>query len=251
MKVQKTEGLILRVIDYQETDRIVSFYTRDFGKISALARHAVKSKRRFGTQLNVFQLVQLEFRQKPQRSLVFLEQVKPLVSLAGIYQDWRCITVACVIADLVGEMTREGSMNPTIYDVAAQALRQLHQGDAWPRVLAQFQYALLTASGFKPAIDQCAACHTQWDPKEETYWVQGAGGMHCVRCLPRHSVFEVVSPDQLHPLQQLVRRGGILEPVIAMRCALLLYHFIRHQLGHPVRSWQFLEQMGLVSPLDQ
>jgi len=245
MSRQRTEALILRVVDYQETDRIVSLYTRDLGKVSALARHAVKSKKRFGTQLNLFQQVAVELRQKPNRSLAFLEQVKPLHSWVGIYQDWRRIAAACVVADLVNEMTREGSVIPAIYDGASAALQELDRGAERWRTLAVFQYELLAASGFRPAIDQCAVCHVRWREQQGAYWVQGAGGMHCQPCLPHNASFEVVPASQLAALQSVLR--GTSDPTVeeGLAAALLLYQFIRHELGHPVRAWQFLEQMGM------
>lgn len=246
MSVQQTEGLILRVIDYRETDRIVSLYTRDLGKISALARHATKSRKRFGTQLNTFQLVSLELRQRPNRSWVFLERVRPVMPLTGIYQDWRRITMACAVVDLVGAMTREGSVNAAIYDFASQALQQIDQGKDGSTVLASFQYHLLQAAGFKPALDHCAGCHREWSAQDQAFWVQGSGGLHCRDCLPDGHSFERVPVESLQSLVCMVREPHLLKPAEGRRAAFLLHHFVCYQLGHPVRSWQFMEQMGVL-----
>lgn len=246
MTLQRTEGLILRVIEYRETDRIVSLYTRDFGKVSALARHATKSRKRFGTQLNTFQIVSLELRQSPNRSWAFLERVRPVMPLTGIYRDWRRIAMACTVVDLVGAMTREGSINPAIYEVSSQALRQIDQGCDGPTVLATFQYNLLHLAGFKPALDHCAVCHREWSEGEKAYWVEGSGGLHCRECLPQGHAFEVVPAAPLQSLVRTVRAPERLEPAEGRRSAVLLHQFVCHQLGHPVRSWQFLEQMGVL-----
>lgn len=246
MSVQQTEGLILRVVDYRETDRIVTLYTRDFGKLSALARHATKSRKRFGTQLNTFQIVSLELRQRPNRSWAFLERVRPVMPLTGIYGDWRRITMACAVVDLVGAMTREGSVNAVIYDIAAQALRQIDEGCDGSTVLATFQYHLLRAAGFKPALDHCASCHRQWSRGEQAYWVQGSGGLHCHGCLADGHGFEMIPAESLQSLVRTVREPEGLEPAEGRRAAVLLHNFVCHQLGHPIRSWQFMEQMGVL-----
>jgi len=242
-----SEGVILRVVDFRETDRIVSIYTRDLGKVSALARHVTNSRRRFGTMLSSFNLVSLTLRQKSNRSLLFLEQVRPLASLAGIYQDWRRIAAACAIADFVNEMTREGNVNPAIYEQSAASLLRLNRGEPWLKVLATFQYELLDAAGFRPAISRCVHCHCDFDQDADRYWVQRAGGMHCKTCLPRAVPYEQV-PFQLHQaLDLLEQRRDELDEQSIQPCATMLYHFIRHQLGHPVRSWEFMDRVGMLN----
>lgn len=239
-----TDGIVLRVTEFRESDRIVLFYTRDLGKVSALARHATKSRKRFGTQLNVFQLLRLDLKQKPNRSLALLERVKPLTTLSGIYQDWRRIAAACLVADLANEMTREGSANPKVFDACRDALMHLHQGRDWQAVLGSFEYNLLSASGYRPAVRACVVCRHTWDQEENAYWVHGAGGAHCRDCLPHGARFEILRPEMLSRLAQIA--SGEAEDETMAQCTTLLYDFIRYQLGRPVRAWQFLEEMGLL-----
>lgn len=243
----QTEGVILRVIDFRETDRIVHVYTKDLGKLSAVARHATKSRKRFGTTLNVFQLVRLKLKQKPQSSLAVLEQVRPLVSFAGIYSDWRRIIVACVIADFVNEMTREGHVNSQVYQVSREALLALNRGESALTTLTTFQYHLLEASGYRPTIRYCVSCRREWEEGESIYWVHRAGGAHCHRCLPRDVAFETVLPELRFLLEQIATGQEVSDLSAITRAATLLYEFIRFQLGRPIRSWEFLEQMKLLN----
>ena len=244
MTTHETEGIVIRVTEFRETDRIVLFYTRDLGKISTLARHAIKSQKRFGTQLTVFQLLRLNLKQKPHRQLAILERVRPVTSLGRIFKDWRRIAAACVVADLANEMTREGSVNPRIYDVCRQALVEINDNEDWKVALAQFEYQLLEASGFQPTVSCCVSCRNPWRAGESAYWVHGAGGTHCRHCLPAQASFEIIRPEFLEPLQAVAK--GEADPAAGVRCAGLLYKFIRYQLGRPLRSWQFLEETSLI-----
>lgn len=230
MKVVTTEGIILRVSDYGETDQFILFFTRDYGKISMIAKHARKSRKRFGTLLQLFNLVSLKVRLRPQQTFGFLEKVRPLVSLEGIYADWRRITVACLFLDLVNEMTREGAVNRRIFQAVRNALLQLNQGMDWMGVLARFEYLLLEASGLGPRMDQCVVCHHPLKNEQSAYWVHSAGGMHCGSCLPAGVPFEVVK------LQEQDDRAT----------AILLYRFIRHHVGRSLRAWESMEKMGLL-----
>ncbi len=244
MTKHTTDGIVLRVTEFRESDRIVLFYTRDFGKVSALAKHATKSRKRFGTQLNVFQLLRLHLKQKPNRSLALLEQVKPVTTLSGIYKDWRRIAAACVVADMANEMTREGSANPKVFDACQEALIRLHEGRDWQAALGFFEYDLLNASGYRPAVRACVSCRRAWGEDESAYWVHSAGGSHCRECLPHGSSFEILRPEVLRRLTQIA--SGAAEDQAMAQCATLLYDFIRYHLGRPVRSWQFLQEMGLL-----
>lgn len=241
----QTEGVVLRVTDFREADRIVLFYTKNLGKLSALAPHAIKSRKRFGTSLNVFQLVQVKLKQSSQRSITLLEQARPLISFEGIYGDWRRIVAACAVVDFINEMTREGSANARVYQVCRDALIALNQGAAFLSVLAQFEYQLLDVTGYRPAISQCVGCHRRWETDESVYWVHQAGGIHCHRCLPDNVPFEIVAPELRRLLEQLAAGQVVTNQAAVSPAAILLYQFIRHQLGRPVRAWEFLEQMHL------
>lgn len=230
MRVHQTEAIILRVSDFGEADQIVSFYSRDLGKFSALAKHARKSRRRFAGNLQLFNLLTIKVRLRDQHSFGFLELVRPVVSLAGIYNDWRRIVLACCLVDMVHAVTRDGAKNRALYLNLRNALLRLHHGDAWLTVLAEFEYQLLENSGFGPAFDHCVVCRRTLEADETGFWIHEAGGMHCKRCVPMHREAQKLLPEDR----------------ILAHSAPLLYDFLCHQLGHPLRSWDLLVQMGLL-----
>ncbi len=247
MKIATTEGIILRVTDYGEADQFVLFLSRDLGKFSALAKHARKSRRRFGTLLQPLNIVSLKVRFRAHSSLGFLEEVRPTVSLVGLYQDWRRILIACCVIDCVHELTREGGSYRKIFAVARAALLHLNEGREGLATLAHFEYQLLAAAGLEPTVDRCVGCHRSFATQvtEPSYWVHAAGGMHCGHCLPAGTPFEVVTPETR--LELVALSGPINESTLSLLGgAKLLYHFIRYQIGHPVRSWDYLEKIGLL-----
>ncbi len=240
-----TEALVLRVTPFRETDQIVQFFTKDFGKVSGLARHAFKSKRRFGTQLNIFHPLKIRFKRKPGRDLVMLEEVRASLDLSGIYQDWRRISLACFMTDCVSEMTREDSVNPSVYEAIWAALQSLATQGDWNNILLLFLHDLLESSGYRPIVAHCVTCKCEWRADEIIYWVHGAGGAHCRRCLPQGLPYERVSPELRQCLE--FAEPGFVPVSLALPAAQLLYTFMRYQLGHSIRSWDFLEQMGLLT----
>jgi DNA repair protein RecO (recombination protein O) len=247
MNALTSEGIILRVVDYRDYDRIVSFFTKDWGKVSALARYAKKSRRRFGSSLNLLQWVQLQVKFKDSQNLGFLERVQPQISLAGLYRDWRSISVACYCVSLVDAMTRENQSNEKIFFILTQALQDLNAGTASSEVLTTFQFRLLHASGYKPAVSECVHCHRRWEKGEPSYWVHAVGGGHCEACLPSHVPFEIVRSEMRELLESLAANKTFTDNDYHHHCGKLLYHFIRYQLGHALPAWEFMERMGLVT----
>src|SRR3972149_11808071 len=71
-----TEAIVLSSIDYGESDKIVTFYTLEFGKIKGIAKGAKRSKKRFVNNLEPFSYINLLFFQKQGRELVILEQAE-------------------------------------------------------------------------------------------------------------------------------------------------------------------------------
>jgi DNA replication and repair protein RecO len=70
MPEYQTTAVILTIRDYGDIDRIVTFYTSDFGKVSGIAKGAKKSLKRFGAALDLFSHVNLSFFTKETLSLV-------------------------------------------------------------------------------------------------------------------------------------------------------------------------------------
>ena len=64
MRQFKTWAIDIKTLDYGESDRIVTFYTSDFGKVKGIAKGAKRSKRRFSNALEVFTLSRLIFFDK-------------------------------------------------------------------------------------------------------------------------------------------------------------------------------------------
>ena len=95
-----TDAYVLKKTVYKESDYIVNFYTRDFGKISVIARNAKKSRKRFGGRLEQF--LELEIKFKPGTSHInYLEDINIINSIAGISTDYDRFKWGCFILEYI------------------------------------------------------------------------------------------------------------------------------------------------------
>jgi DNA repair protein RecO (recombination protein O) len=85
--LQQTEAIVLRVIDYGESDRIVTFCTADFGKIRGIAKGARRSRKRFVNTLEPFSCSRVHFSRRGPDTLALIEGCDVLSHFPGIRAD--------------------------------------------------------------------------------------------------------------------------------------------------------------------
>ena len=80
MPLFKTDAIVVRSLNYGESDRIITFFTRDFGKIKGIAKGARRSKKRFQNALGLFSHLRLIFFEREEMSLMRVDGAAPLLS---------------------------------------------------------------------------------------------------------------------------------------------------------------------------
>src|SRR5512147_1565246 len=103
----KLTAVVLRTVDYGESDRVVTLLTRERGKVSAFARGARASRRRFGGALEPFTLLVAEARARSGSDLLGLESVSVERGFGGIRTDLARIACAGYAAELCRELVRD------------------------------------------------------------------------------------------------------------------------------------------------
>ena len=163
MSSEKASALVLRTIDFSETSLVVWLFTREFGKIGALAKGARRLKNPFESALDVLTLCRIVFLHKSSEALDLVTEAKLLRrfrptgrNLAGLYAGY-------YVAELLGDLTDENDPHPELFDLADETLAALAAGEVVHRRLARFELGALRFLGHSPALDQCAECGTKID----------------------------------------------------------------------------------------
>jgi DNA repair protein RecO (recombination protein O) len=178
-----TDAIVLHAFDYLESSRILKLVTREAGVRSVLARGARRSKRRFGTALDLYVQGTAELQIKVGRELDTLASFDVTRARPQLGGELARFTGASAIAELTLRFARDAA-DPGLFDAVAHALdeisaaapgraRDVTLGGAW-RVLAEL--------GVAPTIDACAECHIAIAPDEPAMFSHPAGGVVCARC---------------------------------------------------------------------
>ncbi|HEX3409356.1 MAG TPA: DNA repair protein RecO [Candidatus Binataceae bacterium] len=184
---ESTAAIVLRARDYSESDRIVTLLTREFGKLSGIAKGAKASRRRFERKLEPFSHVNLFFRRRPHGQLVFITRAEPGDSMPPpLEDDLAKIALGSYMLELADALTSEEAEATAAYRVLGQALETLGGGVVTLALRQSFELNLLRATGFGLEFGRCRICGgAATAAGDAVYFVVARGGIVCARCRPQ------------------------------------------------------------------
>jgi len=172
----KDEGVVLKTIKLGEADRIVTMFTRDNGKVRAVAKGIRKTKSRFGGRLEPFTRVALVVYRG--RNLDTITSADILDSFKRVRADYAQLTAAATLAEMVEKITPEGERALSVYRLLLDGLGALGDDDGGT-VVPAFLVKLLSLAGYHPQLQACAGCG-EHRPLEA--FSSALGGAICQEC---------------------------------------------------------------------
>jgi DNA repair protein RecO (recombination protein O) len=245
----KTPAIVLRTLDYGESDRIVTFYTADFGKIKGIAKGARRSTKRFANTLEPFSFSTIIFSNRGDATLAFLEGSDIIDHYPAIRSDLEKTLLASYLVDLADQFTLEGKVNEKLFDLIKDFLKLIDEGQASESLMRFFEMRLLKHSGYEPVLDRCTVCRKPLDDLTVCRFSFRSGGIHCHSCF--NDSFDCL-PVSLGTVKSLLLGKDIdlpkihrlaLSPQAAEESRRLLTGFIRHLLGKELKSAHVLNEI--------
>ncbi|MBW8348146.1 DNA repair protein RecO [Bacillus sp. IITD106] len=154
--VEKYEGIVIRTTDYGESNKIVTIYSREAGKIAGMARGAKKTNSRLASSTQLFTYGY--FMIHGNRGIGTMQQAELISSLKGIREDIFKTAYASYIAELMDKGTGEQERNPFLFELLRQTLQYIND-DYDPDIITNiFEMKMLNVLGLYPEMNQCAIC---------------------------------------------------------------------------------------------
>jgi len=153
-----TPAIVLRAINYGESDRVVTLIGRATGRLSALARGARKSQKRFGGGLGLCAVGDAGLRERHGAELLTLERFDLRESHASFATDIARMAHAAYVAELVSKLCAPRQVELEVYDWLLAFLGALDRHGASAERLRVFELGLLARLGFGPMLETCAVC---------------------------------------------------------------------------------------------
>jgi DNA repair protein RecO (recombination protein O) len=154
MPARVSETYVLRTYPFRESDLIVSFFTRDQGKLRGVARRARKPKSSFGSGLERLSLVNLSYSQKETRELVNLNSCDLVQSQFDLLNDFDASVALDYIAEVSDHLLPPHEPNERFFRLLTAALGYMHlraPGAVWTAI-TYFSLWATRLSGFLPDL---------------------------------------------------------------------------------------------------
>lgn len=245
----KSSAVVLHGFDYGETDRILTFYTADFGKLKGIAKGARRSKKRFMNALEPFCVSTIFFSKKATGTLALIEGCDVKTHNAGIRENLEKTLTCAYITDLVDTFTVEGKKNSSLFQLLTHVLSLINEGNPSETLTRIFEIRLLTLSGYEPLLDSCVGCKTPLTEIKSPSFIPAEGGITCSTCHKNVHDGVSISPGTLKSL--ILGKNIALEkisrvafsPQIVKESGDLLERFIHHLVGREIKSLKVLHQI--------
>ena len=194
MPLEKAAAIILRVVPWSESSYVVTLFTREAGKVCAVAKGGRRLKGPFESALDVLAVCDVVFLRKSSGALDVLTEAKLVRrfrlrgrDLAGLYAGY-------YVAELLNELTEDYDRHAELFDAADQTLACLGNEAEVAKRLFRFELTALRLLGFLPSLRQCAECGMNLENELENAgrvaFSQLCGGTLCRKCRPgkRHVI---------------------------------------------------------------
>jgi DNA repair protein RecO (recombination protein O) len=241
-----TDAVLLGAVAYGESDRVVTLFTRELGKVGAMARGARKSRSRFGAALSLYVLGEAALRERRGAELLFLESFHAVRDFSGLASDPVRMGHAAYATEIARELTPPHRADPPLLELLVELYEVVARTPPRAGTLRAFELALLGEIGLRPMLDGCVACGD-----EEADLVDAArGGLVCGRCAGGTALR--LLPAAARARLVALRDAGSLAAAAALPPAAAevedaaraaMHALVEAHLPRPARSVEFLKKL--------
>ena len=251
MPLYQTPAVVVRSTPYGESDRIVTLYTLDFGKMKGIAKGAKRSQKRFANTLDIGSYIQVVFFEKETQDLVRLDHSELIHPFGSLREDITKLAWASYFIELVTEMTAERIKNKALFRLLVFFLNLIDRGMLQEDIQRVFEVRLLSHLGYQPHFDPCTRCRKRLSGEKFFFGIR-QGGVLCPSCAAHLPGLVPISLGTVKTLQlaqslplEKVRRISF-SPQSLKESQAILSLFLQEYLGKDLKSKKFLEQISLV-----
>lgn len=249
MRHLSSHAIVLQTIDYGESDRIVSLYTRDFGRIRGIAKGAKRSRKRFGSSLEPFTHNEIFFVDKDSHGLVRLERCAIIRAFPEIALQIKKVVYGNYCIELVDTLTPEKEKHPEIFSLLLFFIELLRQDSFREELMRLFELRLFSLLGYQPQFMQCVACAEKFGIEKAYRFSIKRGGIVCSRCQQQFHDLLPLSNGTIRIFQQaqnleLLKLGRIFfSPAEHEEGKLIFGRFLEYHIGKRPKSLEIMGQL--------
>ena len=212
-RIVRSEAICLRVQDYHESSKLVTFFTLEHGKVSCLAKGARRLKSKFGAALDLFAQSRIIYYSHDTRTLLTLSDAELVHSFSTLALRPERFLAAEQMSEFALRVIQPLDPSPQLYRLLLNYLSTIESVSPDPRPLTPGPFPALVCSfllkaasflGFRPELRRCLICRRPIESPRPAYFDAGRGGIVCPRCAGENPSGTRLDPASLDTLAFLL-----------------------------------------------
>jgi DNA repair protein RecO (recombination protein O) len=243
MPLRKDEALVLTKMAFGESDKIVRLFTLESGKVSAIAKGAGKSQKRFMNTLEPFNHIKIEYFEKQASGMVRIESADIVETNGGIETSLRKVCTAGFFTEFVERLTKDREKHPSLFHALKEVIAAVKEGELSFAEILFYQLVVLEALGYMPNFHSCVYCGKEVPEERKTLFSRERGGILCEVCarfLPCRTYQEGIIA-KLASIRQ--RHPGQADPGFERQATDIMEGFIAFHLELHCKSYRILKSV--------
>lgn len=243
MAMEKAQAIVLRTTDWSESSRIATLWTRELGKVRALAKGGRRLRSAFDNALDLLTVCGIVLLRKSAGSLDLLTEAQVVRRFPRLRENLSALYAGYYVAELLADWTQDLDPHEILYDEGLATLEGLGapEVDLGLRVL-RFEMVFLHELGYRPSLDRCAGCQESL-PAMGLAFSALAGGVLCLGCQKGQKEHRPLSSLALEFLRALDVQDALSRPWSSSVRAEVRQHlggYITALRGRPPRLLPYL-----------
>lgn len=189
----KSKSILLRKFSYGEADFIVSFFSKEYGKLRGIAKSARVSKRRFSNSLQIGARLEISFTKSMSSNLVRLDEVEPIFIEGARKADLENLIYMMRCVELAELFLPEGEKNHNKYNLLESTMDAINKGEFEIGEMIAFELDWLEICGYKPWLASCVLCNSSVE--KDRFFSLDKGGLVCRSCAISNEGMQVVDME--------------------------------------------------------
>lgn len=212
-----TRGIVLRYVNYRETSRILTLFSRELGKITVSGKGCLRPKSRERAATEMFTLGEYTLSERTGR--YYLNSACIENAFYNLRLDIDRLALAAYFAELCESVLNEEEPQPELFDLLSSMMGALCNDKASLELIRFFfEVKSMDLLGFRPEVSSCSSCGA--DLKEKVWFSATAGGAVCENCRLEAPDAKLMLPGSIaflrHVLDWDVERMSVLKPAEAV-----------------------------------
>lgn len=203
MSLEKTAALIIRMADFSESSRVLTLFTREFGKVAVIAKGAKRLKGPFAAAIDLLAHCQVVFLRKSSSGLDILTEAQLVTRFSPGQGRLGSLYAGYYVAELLDALSEEYDAHPVLFDEAITLLGLFQNDKLLPLSVLRFEAVLLREIGQLPAAETCLGCDAPLAGTSRFAFRPTQGGFLCPDCLADQPARYFISAGAVSALRVL------------------------------------------------